>query len=472
MANISDNNVILRLILKSKEFRNALGKSKKDVNGLNNSIDTLQKRVGKAVAAKLTFDLIKQLQRTSIEMEQLDKKANIVFGETLPAITKAAKENAFELGLTTNEYIKSAAAIQDLLIPMKFTREEASSISVELVNLSGALSEWSGGQRSATEVSEILNKALLGEREQLKTLGISIQEADVKNRLLEKGQNKLTGTLLQQAKAQATLELITEKSTDAQDSYTKSADSAARQSAKLGAAFRQVWEDMARVFQGIFASVGDLFSPDRIVKAVRMTVAQIGSFFVGLGQIMKNGVAQVTRGALEIEQIYLRVQKAGEDIFGSEESSARLQKQIDDVQKKQDELVANTKGFGEAFRDSYFSIMDNFELKAQEKAAQAAKVAAGKLEKQLTKEQKKALEKYKKDVKKAQQILIDLQNELIVNDEQRQIEQARTSAERTIAGLVGTPDQIKEQAELIRELLRREEKKIRESFQPFTAEDV
>jgi hypothetical protein len=472
MANISDNNIILRLILKSKEFRNSIGKSKKDVNGLNNSIDTLQKRVGKAVAAKLTFDLIKQLQKTSIEMEQLDKKANIVFGETLPAITKAAKENAFELGLTTNEYIKSAAAIQDLLIPMKFTREEASSISVELVNLSGALSEWSGGQRSAAEVSEILNKALLGEREQLKTLGISIQEADVKNRLLEKGQTKLTGTLLQQAKAQATLELITEKSTDAQDSYANSADSAARKSAKLGAAFRQVGEDMGRVFQGIFASVGDLFSPERIVKAVRMTVAQIGSFFVGLGQIMKNGVAQVTRGALEIEQIYLRVQKAGEDVFGSEESSARLQKQIDDVQKKQDELVANTKGFGEAFRDSYFSIMDNFELKAQEKAAQVSKAAAGQLEKQLTKEQKKALEKYEKDLKKAQKILIDLQNELIADDEQRQVEQARTAAERTIAGLVGSEKQIEEQAKLIRELLKREEKKIRESFQPFTAEDV
>jgi len=125
-------------------------------------------------------------------------------------------------------------------------------MSTELVNLSGALSEWSGGQISATEVTEILGKAVLGEREQLKSLGISIQEADVKNRLAEKGLKNLTGTALQQAKAMATLELITEKSTDAQSAYAKNSDTLVRRQAEVSAKITEVSEKLATVMFPIF----------------------------------------------------------------------------------------------------------------------------------------------------------------------------------------------------------------------------
>ena len=62
---------------------------------------------------------------------------------------------------------------------------------------------------------------MLGEREQLKSLGISITEADVKQRLLKMGMEDLTGVQLQQAKATATQQLIFEKSTDAQAAFEK-----------------------------------------------------------------------------------------------------------------------------------------------------------------------------------------------------------------------------------------------------------
>lgn len=199
-----------------------------------------------------------QLFKLSAEMEVLGNKARTVFGDQLPRVTMEAERNAAAMGLTTREYIGAAAAIQDLLIPMGFQREEAANISIELTNLSGALSEWTGGQVSSAEVSRILSKALLGEREELKQLGIAIQEADVQTRLREKGLDKLTGTMLQQAKAAATLELITEKSVDAQTAYAENADTLVRRQAEISAKISEVSEKLATLLIPVFEKLINL----------------------------------------------------------------------------------------------------------------------------------------------------------------------------------------------------------------------
>jgi hypothetical protein len=170
-------------------------------------------------------------------------------------VTAEAYKNARAMGLTNAQYVAAAANIQDLLVPMGFQRDKAADISTQLVNLSGALSEWTGGQRSAVEVSEILNKALLGEREELKGLGISISEADVKARLADKGLSKLTGTMAQQAEAAATLELILEKSTDAQTQFSNGAGSAVRQQAELAAKTQEIVEKISAGLLPVFGKL-------------------------------------------------------------------------------------------------------------------------------------------------------------------------------------------------------------------------
>lgn len=208
----------------------------------------------------------KELFRLGTEMEVMANKARTVFGEALPQVEAAAESNANAMGLTTRSYIDQATAIGDLLVPMGFQREEAAGISTELVNLSGALSEWTGGQKSAEEVSNILSKAILGEREQLKTLGISIQEADVQARLAEKGLKGLTGELLQQAKAAATLELITEKSADAQTAYAANSDTLVRKQAELGATFSDIKQTLAEALVPVFHRLLEAAAP--IVQTV------------------------------------------------------------------------------------------------------------------------------------------------------------------------------------------------------------
>jgi hypothetical protein len=64
----------------------------------------------------------------------------------------------------------------DLLKPMGFTADQAADMSTEMVGLAGALSAWSGGTIDAAGVADIMTKAMLGETDGLKALGISMGE--------------------------------------------------------------------------------------------------------------------------------------------------------------------------------------------------------------------------------------------------------------------------------------------------------
>lgn len=258
------NRELQNMILHSDEYN----KKADELDKINAKLNTHRRKIGQTsgVLEKVTGGLTKfagiagiafgvgeiigygkELFQLNVKMEQLTKKAATVFGQALPKVTRAAEENGAAMGFTTGQYIAAATALGDLLIPLGFTREQAAANSVEMINLAGALSEWTGGQRTAEEVSQTLAKALTGEREELKSLGIVINEEDIKMRLREKGLEKLTGQYLKQAKALATLELITERSVDAQTAYAENSDTLARRQAELAAKVSDVQAKFAKV---------------------------------------------------------------------------------------------------------------------------------------------------------------------------------------------------------------------------------
>ncbi len=214
-------------------------------------------------------------------MDALAKKARTVFdGDSFELVSRVADEVATSMGMTNQEFINTAASIGDLLKPMGFTSKMAASMSTDLVDLSGALSAWSGGQRSAAEVSEIITKAMLGERDGLKELGISISEADVQAKLLAKGQDKLTGSALEQAKAQATMSLVFEKSTDAQEAWSNGSMDAIKQQNEMKASISNAKEALIRGLYPVLAKVAGFIS-DEVVPIVQGVTAAFNAGGLG-----------------------------------------------------------------------------------------------------------------------------------------------------------------------------------------------
>ena len=224
------------------------------------------------------------------KLELLKKKSATVFGSELGRVQTWAKANAHAMGLTKGEATGLAAGMADLLIPMGFTRKAAADMSTQTVGLSGALAEWSGGTKTATEVTEILSAAFMGERDGLNALGISITQAEVDARLLANGQDKLTGKQLQQAEATATQALIMEKSVDAQKAYADGAGSLARNSAESRARLKEMGETLATKATPVLLAIGKAVNEDVLPAVERFggwvndNRYNIALAFVGIGQ--------------------------------------------------------------------------------------------------------------------------------------------------------------------------------------------
>ncbi len=201
----------------------------------------------------------KQLFDVGEELLSLDQKIGTVFsGQSLEQVTGWADEVAARMGLTATQAAGLAANAGDLLKPMGFTADEAASLSTEIVGLSGALSEWSGGQRSVEETAEILQKALLGERDSLKSLGISINQAEVDQRAMTIAMADGRDAITAMDKALATQELILEKSTDAQAAYAAGGNDLTAAQNRLRAAVGEVQETMARKLLPVFAQGAEI----------------------------------------------------------------------------------------------------------------------------------------------------------------------------------------------------------------------
>lgn len=219
--------------------------------------------LGAGAAGVAAVGMAPQVLAMAGALEQSAMKAETVFGpQQLASVKKWADANAHAMGLTKGEATGLAAGFGDLLIPMGFTREQAAKLSTETVGLSGALSQWSGGTKSAAEVSDILAAAMLGETDSLKSVGIAISAADIEARLAAKGQDKLKGAALEQAKALATQALIFEKSTDAQAAYKKSGGTLLGQTAKVSAQMKELRDKaiagMAPMLLRVVGGVGRL----------------------------------------------------------------------------------------------------------------------------------------------------------------------------------------------------------------------
>lgn len=188
------------------------------------------------------FSLTKTMQGDAV-------RSTTVFGDQLGYVASEAEKVADRMGLTNREFVANAAATADLLIPLDFTRDAAAKMSVELQGLTGALDEWTGGSVGAAEVSNILTKAMLGENEQLKQLGIAIRKDSQEFRDLVKVKLAAGDVTKAQAEAMATLELITKKSADAQAAYNQEGNKLLRIQKKVTVWWKKKKEAMVDYFQ-------------------------------------------------------------------------------------------------------------------------------------------------------------------------------------------------------------------------------
>lgn len=241
------------------------------INGMKNIVPGISAADLIAKAASKAMEFIAGAWDKAKSVQSEAAKASRVFGSELGYVEMQAEKVAARAGLTNKEFVAMATNTADLLVPMGFTRKASADMAVDMQKLTGALVEWSNGKFTAEDVSMRLTKAVMGETEGLKELGIGIRKDSDEYKNLVKEKEKGEGVTKAQAEALATLELVMAKSVDAQTEYKEGGSALMKMGRDLSRMWRSVTESVA-VY--IATSKEDrMLEQSRTVKALNTEMA-------------------------------------------------------------------------------------------------------------------------------------------------------------------------------------------------------
>lgn len=180
------------------------------------------------------------------DLEEVSSKFNVVFNNS-----EEVRENFDRLARATNrsslDLITFWSDLWDVLKPLWLAQEDVNELSVSLTQL--AIDVASFNNATDEQVINAFRSALTGEREALKSLGIVISEADVKQKAYNLGLQEQGQELTKQQKALATYQLLLENTSDAQGDAVRTWASFANQLKWLRGAIKDVfanaWKDVA-----------------------------------------------------------------------------------------------------------------------------------------------------------------------------------------------------------------------------------
>ena len=161
--------------------------------------------------------------------EETNNKFKVVFKDISKESQIAATNLSKNFGLSSNAAKTLLSDTGDLLTGFGFTGKSALDLSTQVNELAVDLASFTNFSGGAEGASAALTKALLGERESVKSLGISILDADVKAKVFELTQKGMVFETERQAKAIATLTIAQEQSKNAIGDFERSSASFANQ---------------------------------------------------------------------------------------------------------------------------------------------------------------------------------------------------------------------------------------------------
>lgn len=287
---VDESDVVKGVKNANKELDKFAVKAAKTVTKVGRSFQGLGKSLTLAVTVPLTA-LSGSLVKTASDAEETAQKFGVVFSGVADAANAATKDIASGFGLAQDQTQSLLANTGDLLTGFGFTQEAALDLSIQTNKLAADLASFTNLEGGTTRASEALTKALLGERESVKSLGIAILEVDVKEQVLLNTQEGLTFETMRQAKAYATLQLALGQSQNAIGDFQRSINSTANQTKIFLANLRDLRVDIGKrlipVFRQILGFANDLVMRfSALSDATKQDVIQVAALAAALGPVL------------------------------------------------------------------------------------------------------------------------------------------------------------------------------------------
>ena len=217
---------------------------------------------------------------------------DVVFGtgESGQQLNEFVEEFANKAGMANFELQDLLKTTGQVVQSVGFTAEESALLGEQLAIVAGDVAAFNNVQGGATPVMQAFTKALLGERESLKTYGITIMEADVQTKAFAMTGKENAKQLTQQEKAHATLELIKERSIVTQGYLNAEQESFAAKSnearAKLTELKATMGQELLPIAEALLPVLVDLVQEigPHLVGAIRA----VAPFVSAIGQLISD----------------------------------------------------------------------------------------------------------------------------------------------------------------------------------------
>jgi hypothetical protein len=303
------NEEIMKLKVQNDKLAGKVAYLKENSKSLNEMLNELAKtsaKFGAVLSASVTAPLVaagKAAVESAEKLEVSSKKYEALFSEMMPAATKALYDMQAAYGLTSKQATTFLADASNAFVAMGATRERALEMAQSVVQLTAAISAYSG--KPMVDVSKALDLALLGNTRNLRNYGLAIRQSAVNDELAARGKDKLTGSALQLATSEVALKLILEAAQVPLKTFAENSTSAAFQSQQLKANIDQLASSLGTAMMPTIKTIiGDLTkfvkSLDDISDSTKTGVVVFGAFLALLGPI-ELGIAALTKGIVALQ---------------------------------------------------------------------------------------------------------------------------------------------------------------------------
>lgn len=452
--------VFYTIEVNDKDLIDALNKGKGKVRKFDNDLKKSSKSISKSfstikTSAVVAFGAIAlglaKSAKAASDLAEQTSKFGVTFADVMKDASKASEELVENYGLSTRESKEFLSTTGDLVKGLGFSEEATLQNSLALNKLAVDVTSFKNVQGGTEQTIRAFNSAILGEREALKSLGFSISENEVKNRLFQKGQEALTGSALRQAKALATIELITEKNVDAVGDFTRTQNQFANVSRRVTSRLEDMSAEVGAALLPSLQNLGNAFlagSKDGgiLARGIALITKAAGKAIQGISNLVDT--LGIIRGQKERDELL----KDGERILAQLQHLKRagrentltfvqLTKQLDVITKKSLGMGGTVRGQIKRIESGYRDInkeADKLSKKAEKSSFDSLKLldTRSKLSKEEIKIQTEAHERIARFGKDEIAILVDKEAERTkIIDEQlkkRQITEFQANTLRVI----------------------------------------
>lgn len=299
MARNNDINIKLNLII--KQFIEAMKKAgleTKDLEKELKDIETQSKKTGKAgkfsfteinqgvelarrglALLKKALDMSIQFKNASRDAEETRNKFDEVFSSIKKVANATAQEMAKSFGLAESTAKKLLASTGDILVGFGFAEEEALDLSKQVVELSQDLASFTNMEGGAERATDALTKAVVGETESVKAMGIVIRQGTADYKARYKEIMNTTGASETQAKAITNLRIAQEQSTKAQGDYARTSESLANVERRRVERTKELYETIGDQLAPAFLKLNEI-ALDFIDIAIGEEVSKVTTNFL------------------------------------------------------------------------------------------------------------------------------------------------------------------------------------------------